>query len=118
MLKPYPAARFFDVATEFPQEWQEFLDGDGRELTLPFTPDMFPDLAGRQVTGVYPHYGLLNGTPVQLTLGGNRLTEGKLLSPPDLRVNDDGSGWTFVLEGDKQTLSAVGLVLTYRAALT
>jgi hypothetical protein len=79
---------------------------------------MFPDLAGRQVTGVYPHYGLLNGTPVQLTLGGNRLTEGKLLSPPDLRVNDDGSGWTFVLEGDKQTLSAVGLVLTYRAALT
>jgi hypothetical protein len=118
MLKPYPAARFFDVASEFPEEWQEFLDGDGRELTLPFTPDMFPDLAGRQITGVYPHYGLLNGTPVQFTLGATRLAEGKLLSPPNLRVNDDGSGWTFVLDGDKETLSAVGLVLTYRAALT
>jgi hypothetical protein len=121
MLKPYPAARYFDVATEFPQEWQEFLDGDGRELTLPFTPDMFPGLTGRQITGVYPHYGLADGVPARLMLGGDRamaLTEGKLLATPDQRVTSDGSGWTFVLDGDKESLTEVGLVLTYRAALT
>ena len=28
MLKPYQAPRFFDMQFDFPQEWNEFLDGD------------------------------------------------------------------------------------------
>jgi hypothetical protein len=51
MLKPYAAARFFDIAAEFPQEWAEFHEGDGSELVLPFTADIFPGMASRQVTG-------------------------------------------------------------------
>ncbi|MEV0308973.1 hypothetical protein [Nonomuraea fuscirosea] len=30
MLKPYPAARYVDVAAEFPDEWAEFVQGEGR----------------------------------------------------------------------------------------
>jgi hypothetical protein len=118
MLKPYPAARFFDVATEFPYQWQEFMEGDGNELSLPVTSDMLPGLTGRQITGIYPHYGTANGTSPRLTLNGDRsmaLTEGKLLLTPDLRV--DGKGWTFVLDGDKEALTGLGLVLAYRSAV-
>ncbi|MEV8441616.1 hemopexin repeat-containing protein [Actinosynnema sp. NPDC051121] len=118
MLKPFPAARFFDVATEFPDQWQEFVDGDGTELTLPFRPDMLPGLTGRRITGIYPHLDPADGTAPRLLLNGDRsmaLTEGKLLPTPDLRV--DGDGWTFVLDGDKEALTGLGLVLVYQAAV-
>ncbi|MEU4745059.1 hypothetical protein AB0G02_32005, partial [Actinosynnema sp. NPDC023658] len=117
MLKPYPAARYFDIATEFPDQWQEFVDGDGTELTLPFRPDMLPDLTGRRITGIYPRFDSADGTAPRLLLHGDRsmaLTQGKLLLTPDLRV--DGNGWTFVLDGDKEGLTGLGLVLAYQAA--
>jgi hypothetical protein len=116
MLKPYPAARFLDIATEFPDEWQEFVESAGNELTLPVTPDLLPGLTGRQITGIYPHFGTAAGTAPRLTLNGDRsmvLAEGKLLLTPNLRVGD---GWTFVLDGDKEDLTGLGLVLAYRAA--
>jgi hypothetical protein len=116
MLKPYPAARFFDIATEFPDEWQEFVEGDGNELALPVTPDMLPGLTGRQIIGIYPRFGAADDTAPRLTLNGDRsmvLAEGKLLLTPDLRVGDD---WTFVLDGDKEALIGFGLVLVYRAS--
>ncbi|MEV4316133.1 hemopexin repeat-containing protein [Actinocrispum sp. NPDC049592] len=115
MLKPYAAARFFDIATEFPDEWQEFVDGEGTSLTLPFTPDMFPGLARNEISGVYAHYTLANGTPVRVSLDGARLTEGKLLSTSDLRFTDEG--WTFAVDGDKTALAGLGLVLTYQASV-
>ncbi|WP_306750047.1 hemopexin repeat-containing protein [Saccharothrix yanglingensis] len=118
MLKPYPTARFLDVATEFPDEWQEFVEGDGAELTLPITGDLLPGLTGRQVIGIYPRYGTVDGSAPRLTVNGDRamaLTEGKLLLTPDLRV--DGDGWTFVLDGDKEALTGLGLVLAYRASV-
>ncbi|QQQ78159.1 hypothetical protein IOD16_06715 [Saccharothrix sp. 6-C] len=116
MLKPYPAARFLDIATEFPDQWREFVEGEADELTLPVTADLLPGLTGRHVIGVYPHFGTAAGTAPRLTLNGDRstvLTEGKLLLTPDLRVGDD---WTFALDGDKQDLTGLGLVLAYRAA--
>ncbi|MFE2756171.1 hemopexin repeat-containing protein [Actinosynnema sp. NPDC059335] len=117
MLKPYPAARFLDVATEFPDEWRDFVDGDGDRLTLPITADLLPGLTGNRIIGIYPRYGTADGAAPRLTVDGDRsmaLTEGKLLLTPDLRV--DGGGWTFVLDGDKEALTGLGLVLAYRAA--
>jgi hypothetical protein len=120
MLKPYAAARFFDVAAEFPDEWAQFQEGDEAELVLPFTPDLFPSMAGRDVTGIYPTYDLADGT-AQLVLAGERpmaLDAGRMLPTPGLRVGTNGdAAWAFTVEGDKDALHNVGLVLTYKAGV-
>ncbi|MEU4421777.1 hemopexin repeat-containing protein [Actinoplanes sp. NPDC024001] len=119
LLKPYPAARFFDVAREFPQQWEEFVGNGADRLVLPFTPEMFPGMAGRRITGVLPAYELTDGVPARLVLDGDprlTLTEGAVLAAPGLSVRGD-AGWSFALDGEKSTLRNVGLVLTYQAAV-
>ncbi|BCB78171.1 hypothetical protein Pflav_045810 [Phytohabitans flavus] len=119
LLKPYPAARFFDLARDFPDEWSEFVSGEEGRLVLPFTPEMFPDLAGPQIGGIYPTYELENGSATRLVLGGDpaqTLTEGKLLPTPGLAVHTTGAAtWTFTVDGPKENLLNAGLVLTYQA---
>jgi hypothetical protein len=124
MLKPYVAARFIDVAAEFPEEWEQFLGSDEAELVLPFTPDMFPGMASREITGIYPTYDLADGDAAQFVLNGERtfvLGGGKLVPTPGLRVSGNGAsgpGWTLALDGDKEALRNVGLVLTYKAGVS
>ncbi|GAA5179464.1 hypothetical protein GCM10023322_09510 [Rugosimonospora acidiphila] len=116
MLKPYPAARFFDVATDFPDAWAQFLDNGSDTLVLPLAPDLFPDISGRQITGVYAKYQLTAPGAARFQLGGDArlaLADGKLLTTPGLVLG--AAGWTLRLDGDKSALNDVGLVLTYRA---
>ncbi|GFJ87055.1 hypothetical protein Prum_006970 [Phytohabitans rumicis] len=119
LLKPHPAARLFDLARDFPDEWGEFLAGDDPRLALPFTTQMFPDLAGSQITGIYPTYDLVDGAVTRLVLGGDpaqTLSEGKLLPTPGLTLRSTApSAWTFTVDGAKENLRNVGLVLTYQA---
>ncbi|MGH3877646.1 MAG: hemopexin repeat-containing protein [Actinophytocola sp.] len=121
MLKAYPAARFLDVATEFPQEWEEFLATDTRQLTLPIGPELFPNMSSRQITGIYPKYDLANGGTARFVLNGDMnvpLTDGKLVPTPGLRLaGDEESGWVLALDGDKEALTNLGLVLTYKAGV-
>ncbi|XVV15472.1 hemopexin repeat-containing protein [Actinoplanes sp. CA-131856] len=112
MLKPRPAARLFDVARDFPAEWESFTAGG--PLELPFATDMFPGMAGRRITGVLTAYDLTDGVLARLLLDGEPLTSGTLLAPPGLSVRD-GALWTFTLDGDPAALHNVGLVLTYQA---
>ena len=116
MLKPYPAARFVDVANEFPAEWAEFASNGTNELVLPFTAEMFPGISGRQVTGIYATYQVAEPTAARFLLNGDKqlaLADGRLLRTPGLSVG--GPGWSLVFEGDKTALTNVGLVLAYRA---
>jgi hypothetical protein len=121
MMKPYAAALFLDVAAEFPDEWAQFQDSDDTELVLPITTAMFPGIAGRDVTAIYPTYDLVNGDAAQLVLDGDRplpLDPGRLLPTPGLRVSaDGGTGWAFTVEGEKDALADVGLVLMYKAGV-
>ena len=121
MMKPYAAALFVDVAAEFPDEWAQFQDSDDTELVLPITTAMFPGIAGRDVTAIYPTYDLVNGDAAQLVLDGDRplaLDAGRLLPTPGLRVSaDGGTGWAFTVEGEKDSLADVGLVLMYKAGV-
>jgi hypothetical protein len=120
MLKPYAAALFVDVATEFPDQWAQFQDGDDAELVLPFTTAMFPGMAGRDITGIYPTYDAAGGS-AQLVLEGARpvtLDAGRMVPTPGLRVGTNGDvGWAFTVAGDKDALQNVGLVLTYKAGV-
>jgi hypothetical protein len=116
MLKPYPSARFFDLATDFPDAWAEFQSNGADGLVLPITPDLFPDMSGRQITAVYAKYQLAQSGAARFLLGGDKqlaLTDGKLLKTPGLSLN--GDGWLLQVEGDKTALTDVGLVLAYRA---
>jgi hypothetical protein len=116
MLKPYPAARFFDVAEEFPDAWAEFRENEETALVLPFSADMFPDMSGRQITGIYAKYRLANGGAARLLLNGDKrlaLADGKMLRTPGLSLG--GPGVALAIEGDKAALDDVGLVLAYRA---
>ncbi|WP_214318722.1 hemopexin repeat-containing protein [Nonomuraea sediminis] len=111
LLKPYPAAKFFDVAADFPDAWDDF---DGT-LTLPITPDTLPDLYGRQITALYPAYGLTEEGAAQFSLNGTALPDGRLVPTPGLTVSDSGLALTF--SGDREALLGLGLVVTYRAGI-
>jgi hypothetical protein len=118
MLKPHAAARYVDVASEFPDEWATFLADDENRLILPFTPDMFPGMSGRQVTGVCASYPQNGGTPGRFLLNGDKrlaLADRKPLTTPGLSVG--GPDMLLVLDGDKSALTTVGLVLGYRAGV-
>ncbi|SNY38429.1 hemopexin repeat-containing protein [Paractinoplanes atraurantiacus] len=112
MLKPHQAARLFDVARDFPAEWASFVGGGA--LELPFTTNMFPDMAGRRITGVLTAYDLTDGVPARLQLDGEPLPPGTLVAPSGLSIRD-GAVWSFTLDGDRAALNNVGLVLTYQA---
>lgn len=118
MLKPYPTARFFDVAQEFPDEWEEFMAGDDTELVLTFTRAMFPNLSSSKITGILARYELLAPGPLTMMLQEADdliLRDGKYLLTTGLSINSQGSEWTFTVNGDKSQLKNVNLVLGYKA---
>ncbi|MFL5909959.1 MAG: hemopexin repeat-containing protein [Gaiellaceae bacterium] len=122
MLKPYPAARYIDVARDFPEQWEAFLaDGEG-ELALPLTPDMFPGMSSRRIEAVYPAYDRANGGNTRLVLNGTQnltLADGTVLPTPGLTIGTDPSApITFRVDGAKEDLLDVGLVLAYQATVS
>ncbi|MEU8386188.1 hypothetical protein, partial [Streptosporangium sp. NPDC048865] len=120
MLRPYPAAHLIDVARDFPKEWAAFLDG-GDRLVLPLSPERFPGMSGRRITGLYPKYEYAGEGTARLVLETGRrlpLADGVPLTTPGLSLDGGGpSAWAFTVEGDRSTLDNVALVLTYQAAV-
>ena len=118
MLKPYQTFRYLDVAAEFPDEWASFLDGDGDELVLPISPDMFPNMVGRQISAIYTRFDVEGGGGVRMVLNGDpdwTLEDGKVLATNRLGVPSRGVEWRLTLAGDKAALSNVNLALGYKA---
>jgi Tc toxin complex TcA C-terminal TcB-binding domain/Neuraminidase-like domain/Hemopexin len=118
MLKPYPTFRYVDVAAEFPDAWAEFLGGDGNELVLPFSADMFPNMASRQITAIYTRFDVADGSGARMVLNGNpdwTLDDGRVLVANRLSVSSQGSDWRFALTGDKAALMNINLALGYKA---
>ncbi|MGH3978762.1 MAG: hemopexin repeat-containing protein [Pseudonocardiaceae bacterium] len=120
MLRPRPAARYVDVATEFPDEWEAFADGDTDDLVLPLDPDGFPGMVGRQVTGLFAAYPTdgtdgTGGVP-RLLLDGDPdlvLADGRLLPTPGLALPADGSGLTLTAERPGARPAGLVLIVTY-----
>lgn len=116
MLKPYPAGRYIDVAGEFPEEWQHFLESGDGVLALPLTPEMFPGMNGRQITAVYAKYETDRPGAARLLLNGDQrlaLHDGTAVRTPGLSVG--GTPLTLVADGDRTALVNAGLILSYRA---
>jgi hypothetical protein len=121
MLRPYPVAHLIDVARDFPKEWAAFLGG-GDRLVLPLSPDLFPGMSSRRITGLYPKYEYAGEATARLVLETGRrlaLADGVPLATPGLSLNGGGpSNWAFTVEGPRTALSNVTLVLMYQAAVS
>jgi hypothetical protein len=116
MLKPYAAARFFDVARDFPDEWEAFQANGSGTLELPLRPDLFPGMNSPRIEAVYPAYERANGGASRLVLNGDlqlSLADDTLLPTPGLTVGS--APVSFTVDGAKEDLVDVGLVLTYQA---
>ncbi|MBO3752769.1 hypothetical protein J5X84_42535 [Streptosporangiaceae bacterium NEAU-GS5] len=116
MLKPYQAARYFDLAAEFPEQWQQFQEGDDGVLTLPVGPEMFARMSGTQITGIYAKYDLYQAGAARLLLNGDQrlaLEEGTMLRTPGLNVGS--TPLTLVADGDRTALANAALIFAYRA---
>ncbi|MGA9377611.1 MAG: hypothetical protein WBV73_02320, partial [Phormidium sp.] len=121
MLKPYPTVRFFDMTYDFPEEWKEFLDDDSEELVLTFTRDLFPNMSSSQILGIYTQYELYEPGQVSMTLNYDdklTLNHGKYLATNGLSISNKGSDWVFSLEGNKENLKNINLVIGYKAGVT
>ena len=121
LLRPYPAQRYIDVAGEFPDEWVGFLDSaENEDLVLPISPELFPDMASRQIGSIHPRIGVADGTPVTLVLNGNpqwELADRRPCPTTGLSVGVNGSEWRLAPKGDRAVLTSLELVLTYTAAV-
>ena len=120
LLKPYSTFRFVDVAGEFSDIWQEFLYSDEAELVLPFSSDMFPAMASRQIPEIYAWFDAADADQLSLVLNGDpdwTLENGKVLVTDRLSVPTRGADWHFALNGDKSTLSNINLALSYKASV-
>jgi hypothetical protein len=118
MLKPYPTARFFDIAKEFPDAWAAFTESDDDELALTLSRDMFPNMSSSKVTGIFAQYQLAAPGAVSLVLNDDKdltLKDGTFLPTSGLSIAGQGAEWTFALNGNKALVQNIGLVLGYKA---
>jgi hypothetical protein len=118
LLKPYPTARFLDIAEEFPEEWAAFIDGEDDDLVLPMSRDLLPNMSSSKITGIFASYDLAEPGNVSLVLNRDKnltLRNGKFLQTTGLSINSRGSNWTLTVNGEKEILNSIGLVLSYKA---
>ncbi|GAA2276708.1 hypothetical protein GCM10010149_19850 [Nonomuraea roseoviolacea subsp. roseoviolacea] len=108
LLQPYDAARFIDVAAEFPEQWESFTD----VLTVPLSAALLPDLYSPQITGVYAAYDADPRGAAQFAVHGNPLVDGRLLPTPGLPAT---APLELTFTGDRATLRGLRLALLYRA---
>jgi hypothetical protein len=120
MLKPYPTARFFDIARDFPEEWAAFSENGADELTLTLSRDMFPNMSSSKITGLFARYQLAAPASVSMVLNDDKdltLKDGALLPTSGISIGSQGSDWTFTLNGNKELLQNIGLVVGYKASV-
>ncbi|WP_217370986.1 Tc toxin subunit A-related protein [Nonomuraea antri] len=108
LLQPYDAARFIDVAEEFPAEWASFTE----VLTIPLSPALLPDLYTPQITGIFAVYDMDPPGDARFAVHGNPLADGRLLPTPGLPAT---APLALTFTGDRATLRGLRLALLYRA---
>ena len=120
MLKPYTAARYFNIADEFRGDWNTFMNGDENELMLTFGPELFPNMGSNKIEGILTAYELEEESPMSIVLNDDEalsLKHGKFLQTSGLSISSKGSLFSFKLKGDKSKLKNLELVMVYQATV-
>ncbi len=118
MLKPYIAAHYLDVTAEFPNEWDEFISGDGDELSLPVTRELFPHIASSKIPAIMTQISQNGEGSLRFVLNDEEemtLSNGKATETSGLKIASRGSTWNLRLKGNKELLDNLSLVVMYKA---
>ena len=121
MLKPYPTSRYFNIANEFPNEWDKFLNSDSDDLILNLTRDLLPNISGSKITGLFATYDLYEEGEVSMVLNGFdtlTLKDGQFLQTTGLIIASQGSELAFTIKGDKTNLKNINIVMIYTAKVS
>ncbi len=115
-LKPYNTTSFFDIAFNFPTEWNTFMNNDERDLNLTFTKDMFPKMSGGKIMALFLRYEYNGDKKATFELNDEvKLTDSKYIETSNLNVTKDGTDWKFTIKGDKASIKNVELITVYKA---
>ncbi len=106
VLKPYHATSFFDMAFNFPDEWEALTAGDGGDVTLNFTRAMFPNMSSGKIIGLVIRYQYDEGTsgPIFTINDDLQVPNDTYLQPGTLSVGSNGAAWKFALKGEIKCL--------------
>jgi hypothetical protein len=120
LLKPYETAVYFDLATMFPNEFFAWVYGETEDLEINVTRELFPNLSGSKITGVYSLFEMKDDGEISVVMNDDSaltLRSHKLLLTNALVVGARGETWRFTAKGQKLDLVNMGLVFAYKAAV-
>ncbi len=118
ILKPYQAVRFFDMHFDFPEAWNDFVSSDSDELVLPVSQDLFTNMRGNKIAGIFTKYDLIEegSLSVIIDLGSElALPDAKFVDTTGLSVSKQGDEWLLRIKGDKLNLRNIQLAVSYTA---
>ncbi|EAY28277.1 Tc toxin subunit A-related protein [Microscilla marina] len=115
-LKPYETASFFDLAYNFPDQWNELMLGDGKEMTLNIRRDMFPAMASARIMGILVRYQYEGDKTATFSLNdAYNLGNNKYVDAAGLSIAKNGTAWKFTVKGDKTAIKNAEMVVVYKA---
>ncbi|MEZ4851154.1 MAG: hypothetical protein R3B93_21580 [Bacteroidia bacterium] len=120
MLKPYQTVKFLDMHFDFPGQWNDFISSEGDEIVLPISRDLFPNMHGSKIAGIFTKYDLIEPAPMNITLqlgNGIDLPDGKFLPTTGLLVPGEGTDWKLRIKGNKAHLRNIQLVVSYTSGV-
>ncbi|NEQ35259.1 MAG: hypothetical protein F6K40_02635 [Okeania sp. SIO3I5] len=117
VLKPYHATSFFDMAYNFPDQWEALTAGGANEVEIDFNRSMFPNMMSSKIIGLFMRYEYEGGTSGAIFTINNDLQvpNNTYLQPKTLSVGQNGTTWIFALKGDRSTLKNAEMILVYKA---
>ncbi|MGD1804800.1 hemopexin repeat-containing protein [Dapis sp. BLCC M126] len=117
VLKPYHATSFFDLAYNFPDQWEALTAGDIDEMEINFTRSMFPNMMSSKIIGLFMRYEYKGGSSGAIfTINDDlQVPNNTYLQPNTLSVGQNGTTWKFALKGDRSTLKNAEMILVYKA---
>ena len=118
LLKPFHETAFFDMAYNFPNEWDAIRYGD-KDVEITFNRDMFPNMSSSKVIGLYIRYEYEEGqSGATFTINDDLSVPGDTyLQPGTLSVGTEGTTWKFTPKGDRTGLKNAEMVVVYKAKL-
>ena len=122
LLKPYSTTRYFDFSFDFASEWNEFLFNSDDKLAIFLTRDMFPDISSSKILGLFATYDLYEEGQVSMVLNHNNesltLKNGQYISTNGLSIGSQEEEWVFKIQGNKDNIKNINLVVMYLAKVS
>jgi hypothetical protein len=116
VLRPYNATSFFDLAYNFTDQWNEYLLSDNKDLTLTFTPEMFPNMTSSKILGMFLKYEYTGNTTSTFVLNDDlELKNNSYIDVSTISISKGGTDIKLTAKGEKTGIKNVEMVVVYKA---